>query len=115
MAWQYPGKNCHHIVQSLSKDIGLSKAQTLEITGVFIIIIKLFLQNSYKDFKTELTEIGFSTDFISNLSLAENETDLISKLQEHSYNYFNRIKVLKWRIDLTGIDRFVYFQKELIV
>lgn len=105
LAWQSPTKKNHHIVSNLSKDVGLTIGQTYEIIGVLIGIIKLFLQNSPSDYNARLTELGFPPNFISNLSLEDNRKELISNLRRHSINNFNKLSALKWRIDISLMDR----------
>lgn len=106
MAWQPPGKNCHHIVENITKDVGLSKEQTYEIIGIYIAIVKSFLHNSYNNFNTKLLEAGFSQDFISNLGLLENQKELISNLRHHSSNNFYKLSIFKWKIDISLMDRY---------
>lgn len=105
MAWQSPEKNCYHVVDNITKDAGLSIEQTYEIIGVYIGIIKLFLHNNYNNFNTKLLEIGFSPDFISNLSLLENQKELISNLRRFSSNNFYKLSIFKWKIDISLLDR----------
>lgn len=105
LAWQSPTKNCHHVIENVSKDVGISKNETYVIIGAYIEIVKLFLQSS-SEFNSRLTEIGFSTDFITNLSLAENQHELLSNLKRHSINNFSKISILKWKIDISLIDRY---------
>lgn len=105
LGWQSPAKNCYHITKNISQDIGLSIEQTYEVVGIYIEIVKLFLQNSFNDFNIKLMDLGFSSDFISKLSLLEHQKDLISNLRRHSVSNFNKLSILKWKIDISLTDR----------
>lgn len=106
LGWQSSSKNCHHIVENITRDVGLSKDQTFEIIGVYISIVKLFLQHNYSEFSSKLLEIGFSTNFISKLSLADNHKELVSNLRRHTSNNFNKLSIIKWKIDISLMDRY---------
>ncbi|XP_030748256.1 COMM domain-containing protein 5-like [Sitophilus oryzae] len=93
--------------RSLSKleaDGHLSCEQLLEVLSLYIHLLKEFCNNKEKDFVDTLLEEGFPNNFVSNLPFLNNQTEIIRKYFSASYNTFENVSSIKWRIDISLLN-----------
>ncbi|XP_057672900.1 uncharacterized protein LOC130904252 [Diorhabda carinulata] len=88
-------------IDNFSRDTGIAREDIYEVLGIYIILLKTFLQSSDNEFQERLVELGFSSDFIENLPFIGNREEIILNLQKNYSKDFGKLSSLKWRIDIS--------------
>lgn len=89
------------VIENLSNDSSISKAQIYEVLGVYIGLIRLFLETSDNEFNVKLLEIGFSSDFVQQLPFIGNREEIVKNITSNFDVDFGKLSTLKWKIDIS--------------
>lgn len=91
-------------IENLSRDCNVPKENIYDILGVYITILGMFLQSNDNEYSEKMIEIGFTKEFLEQLSFLGHRQEIIGNLQ----NSFNTQKLgsLKWRIDISLGNRY---------
>ncbi|XP_023024347.2 COMM domain-containing protein 5 [Leptinotarsa decemlineata] len=88
------------LIKNFSKETDMPKEQIYNILGVYIALIKLFLEINESDFNQKLLEFGFTTDFLQKLPFFKNPNGIIDNLMDN-HTDFGKMSLFKWRIDIS--------------
>jgi hypothetical protein len=89
------------ILEKISNDHHVPKDKLIEVLGIYLAIIRLFLETTDKEFNAKLIELGFSNEFVEELPLVSNRTKVIDNIVNSRRGEFKKLVSLKWRIDIS--------------
>lgn len=95
------------ILEKISNDHHVPKDKLIEVLGIYLAIIRLFLETTDKEFNAKLIELGFSNEFVEELPLVSNRTKVIDNIVNSRRGEFKKLVSLKWRIDISLTNRYV--------
>ncbi|CAH0562002.1 unnamed protein product [Brassicogethes aeneus] len=101
---QFPNQNRTKNLTKICNESDVSKENILNVLGVYLLIVRLFLSTNDKEFNSRLLEIGFTDNFIETLPLISNREDVMKNLQLSTYSDYTNFTYLKWRIDISLIN-----------
>lgn len=82
---------------NLNEDKNLQDVDIYDLIGLYIKIIKWFVQYNKEEFSDKLLGLGFSGNFVEKFPLKyENKHQI-----ENNMQLSNNIQSLKWRIDIS--------------
>lgn len=88
---------------NINEEKGVTETDGHDLIGLYIKIIKWFMQYDKEEFSEKLLEYGFSNNFLDKFPL-KYENKLQFKVKT---NYSNNIHSLKWRIDISLSNKYV--------
>ncbi|KAJ8936450.1 hypothetical protein NQ314_012312 [Rhamnusium bicolor] len=89
------------ILANFSNDSSIPKEQIYEVLGVYITLVRFFLETSDNEFNSRLLEIGFTSEFIENLPFIGNRDEIVNNLLHNFNTDFGKLSSLKWKIDIS--------------
>ncbi|KAJ8923587.1 hypothetical protein NQ315_010166 [Exocentrus adspersus] len=101
VAFQPTAQDRSKIIENLANDRGISKDQLCQVIGVYISLVRLFLQTSDNEFSTRLSEIGFTSDFVQQLPFIGHRDEILNNLTNGFDADFGKLSTLKWKIDIS--------------
>lgn len=105
IAYQPSAQDRSKLVDVFSTDANISKEQIYKVLGAYIVLLKLFLENSDTEFSNRLKEMGFSSEFIDNFPLLGNREEIITNLRSNFGSDFGKMSTLNWKIDISLTNR----------
>lgn len=98
-------QDSHQIIDSLSNDLNIPEEDIIKSIGIYLKMINLLTHSADTKFNDKLTELGFSDDFVNDLPLIANRAKVMDGMFTLKQGIFNRLESLKWRVDISLIDR----------
>lgn len=89
------------ILLNLSNESSLPRDQIYEVLGVYIRLIRFFLETSDNELNTKLLEIGFTPDFVQQLPFIGHREEIVKNLTNNFDVDFGKLSSLKWKIDIS--------------
>lgn len=104
---QSPSQDRLKVIEKISNDFNLPKEIIVDLLGLYLAIIRAFMESTDKEFNAKLLELGFSNDFVDELPLVNNRTKVIDTILSSRRGEFNKLVSLKWRIDISLTNRYL--------
>ncbi|KAJ8955348.1 hypothetical protein NQ318_003442 [Aromia moschata] len=101
VAYQPTAQDRSKLIENFFNDTGIPKEQIYEILGVYIGLIRFFLETSNNEFNARLLEIGFTPEFVEKLPFATNREEIVSNLSKNFNSDFAKLTSLKWKVDIS--------------
>ncbi|XP_060537366.1 uncharacterized protein LOC132708802 [Cylas formicarius] len=89
------------VIEKFSKEKNIEKHEISEVLSIYIAILKVFVNSNDKDFIQQLLEVGFTNKFLEDLPLVSNRQELVDTYFMPSYEHFQNVDTIKWRIDIS--------------
>ncbi|XP_018565639.1 COMM domain-containing protein 5-like [Anoplophora glabripennis] len=89
------------IIENLSNDSNIPKDRIYEVLGIYIGLIRCFLETSDNEFNAKLLEIGFTPDFVQQLPFIGHREEIVKNLTNNFDVDFGKLSSLKWKIDIS--------------
>lgn len=105
IAYQPNPQDRSKVIENVSKDTEIPKEQIYKLLGVYIGLLKLFMETSDAEFINRLKELGFPPEFIERLPLVGNRDEVIINLRKNVNDSFRKLSSLKWKIDISLSNR----------
>ena len=103
------------VIDKISSDHNIPKHKVLELLGIYLAIVQLFVESSDKEFNARLIELGFSNEFVADLPLVSNRSKVVETILNARRGEFCKLVSLKWRIDISLTHRLYHSEVKVFI